>query len=138
MLQSPAPGSAVSLALIEGGLTAIAIAVSFAAPRLAAGWFARIERPLRRLARRQGLAVVVVGAVLPSSPLAHTLGFQPLPGGFFVALAGMVVCYLALIEIGKRFFYRAAAASPGSRRHYTRRRHLRRRAAYFSTSAKQG
>jgi Mg2+-importing ATPase len=83
------------------------------------------------------LAVVAVGAALPSTPLAHTLGFQPLPGGFFVALAGMVVCYLALIEVGKRYFYRVAAASPASRRHYTRRRHLRRRAAYFSTSAKQ-
>jgi P-type Mg2+ transporter len=83
------------------------------------------------------LAVVAVGAALPATPLAHTLGFQPLPGGFFVALAGMVVCYLALIEVGKRFFYRTAAASPVSRRHYTRRRHLRRRAAYFSTSAKQ-
>ncbi len=83
------------------------------------------------------LAVVVVGAVLPATPLAHTLGFQPLPGGFFAALAGMVVCYLGLIEVGKRFFYRAAAASPVSRRRYTRRRHLRRRAAYFSTNAKQ-
>jgi Mg2+-importing ATPase len=83
------------------------------------------------------LAVVVVGAVLPATPLAHTLGFQPLPGGFFVALAGMVVCYLALIEIGKRYFYRTAASASPSRRHYTRRRHLRRRAAYFSTSARQ-
>ncbi|HEY5051100.1 MAG TPA: cation transporting ATPase C-terminal domain-containing protein, partial [Acidothermaceae bacterium] len=83
------------------------------------------------------LAVVAVGAALPATPLAHTLGFQPLPGGFFVALAGMVVCYLALIEVGKRYFYRTAAASPGSGRHYTRRRHLRRRAAYFSTSARQ-
>jgi P-type Mg2+ transporter len=82
------------------------------------------------------LAVVVVGAVLPATPLAHTLGFQPLPGGFFVALAGMVVCYLALIEVGKRYFYRTAASAPPSRRHYTRRRHLRRRAAYFSTSAR--
>jgi P-type Mg2+ transporter len=85
------------------------------------------------------LGVVAVGAVLPATPLAHTLGFQPLPGWFFVALMGMVVGYLGLIEVGKRFFYRtaAAASSPPSRRHYTRRRHLRRRAAYFSTSTKQ-
>jgi P-type Mg2+ transporter len=83
------------------------------------------------------LAVVAVGAVLPATPLAHTLGFQPLPGGFFVALAGMVIGYLALIEVGKRYFYRTAAAAPPSRRHYTRRRHLRRRAAYFSTSERQ-
>ena len=91
MLQSPAPGSAVSLALIEGGLTAIAIAVSFAAPRLAAGWFARIERPLRRLARRQGLAVVVVGvctfllrlAMLPLFPAP--LPFVPDDFSFLLA-----------------------------------------------------
>ena len=79
------------------------------------------------------LGVVAVGAVIPSTPLAHTLGFHALPGAFFVALAGMVVCYLALIEAGKRYFYRAAATAPPSRRHYTRRRHLRRRAAYFSS-----
>ena len=40
------------------------------------------------------LAVVAVGAVLPSTPLARVLGFRPLPGLFFLALAGMVVCYL--------------------------------------------
>src|SRR5450432_3409743 len=83
------------------------------------------------------LAVVAVGAVLPATPLAATLGFSPLPAAFFAALAAMVAGYLALIEVGKRFFYRTAAAAPPSRRHYTRGRHLRRRAAYFSTSAKQ-
>jgi len=61
MLQSSAPDSAISLALIEGGLTAISIAVAFAVPRLANGWFSRIERTFRRLARRQGLAVAAVG-----------------------------------------------------------------------------
>jgi len=85
------------------------------------------------------VGVVAVGALLPATPLAHTLGFQPLPAGFFVALVGMVVCYLGLIEIGKRIFYRAAAdsaaAGPARGRHYTGRRHLRRRVAYFSTRA---
>ncbi len=78
------------------------------------------------------LSVVTVGALLPESPLAGTLGFQPLPAGFFAALAGLVVCYLALIEAGKRVFYRRAApAVPVPR---PTRRHLRRRAAaYFST-----
>jgi P-type Mg2+ transporter len=56
------------------------------------------------------LAVVAVGAVLPFTPVARTLGFQPLPGLFFLALAGMVVSYLALIEVGKRWFYRAYRA----------------------------
>jgi len=79
------------------------------------------------------LGVVTVGALLPATPLASTLGFQPLPVGFFAALVGLVVCYLMLIEIGKRIFYRAAAATPARRPHLGRR-HLRRRAAYFSTA----
>jgi Mg2+-importing ATPase len=81
------------------------------------------------------LSVVAVGAVLPASPLAHILGFQPLPVGFFAALAAMVVAYLALIEVGKRIFYRAAVSAPRTRRSYSKRRHLLRRAAYFSTTA---
>ena len=78
--------------------------------------------------------MVALGAVLPATPLAGTLGFAPLPGGFFVALVGMVLAYLVLIEIGKRIFY-ASAPSPTSRGpHHRVDRHLRRRAAWFSTS----
>jgi P-type Mg2+ transporter len=80
------------------------------------------------------LGVVLVGAVLPATPLATALGFQPLPGAFFAALVGMVVCYLGLIEVGKRYFYRAAAVTPTVRRSYGGHRHVRRRAAYFSTA----
>jgi Mg2+-importing ATPase len=77
-------------------------------------------------------AVVIVGAVLPVSPLAHALGFSPLPATFFAALGGLVICYLALIEAGKRIFYRGVALTPPTRRRYTGRRALRRRAAHFS------
>ena len=80
------------------------------------------------------LAVVAVGAILPATPVAHTLGFQALPVGFFVAVVAMVVAYLALIELGKRFFYRSATAPVGRVRDAARR-HLRRRAAYFSTNS---
>ena len=84
------------------------------------------------------LGVVAVGAVLPATPFAHTLGFQPLPVGFFGALAGMVLGYLGLIEIGKYFFYRAAALDRSAPRvapaAHQRTRHLRRRAAQFSTA----
>lgn len=79
------------------------------------------------------LGVVTVGAILPATTLAHALGFQPLPAGFFAALALMVVCYLALIEVGKRLFYGLAAnTAPTPAR--TRRSHRpqRRRAAHFS------
>jgi Mg2+-importing ATPase len=77
----------------------------------------------------------VIGAVLPATPLAHTLGFQPLPGAFFATLVGMILAYLALVEIGKRLFYGAAVTAPQVPRHYHSRRHLRRRAARFSTAA---
>ncbi|MEO6956100.1 MAG: magnesium-translocating P-type ATPase, partial [Antricoccus sp.] len=43
------------------------------------------------------LSVVIVGSVLPATPIAHTLGFSPLPVAFFAALAGMVIGYLVLI-----------------------------------------
>ena len=82
------------------------------------------------------LSVVAVGAVIPSTPLAHGLGFQPLPPAYFGALAAMVVAYLALIEAGKRIFYRVAPAAPFAPRLYSRLRHQRRRAAYFSTATR--
>jgi P-type Mg2+ transporter len=78
--------------------------------------------------------VVVTGAVLPFTPLAHTLGFRPLPGLFFLALAGLVITYLALIEFGKHWFYRfsrpPAAPAP---RHRTPGHRVHRRAARFTT-----
>ncbi|HYS34343.1 MAG TPA: magnesium-translocating P-type ATPase, partial [Pseudonocardiaceae bacterium] len=79
------------------------------------------------------LGVVAVGALLPATPLAHTLGFHPLPGDFFAALAGMVVCYLGLIELGKRIFYRTAETARPARRPHSGRRHVRKRAIRFST-----
>jgi Mg2+-importing ATPase len=80
------------------------------------------------------LGVVAVGALLPATPLAHTLGFSPLPRAFFAALVAMVVGYLALIEVGKRYFYRDATAPEPPRRGYSTTRHVRKRAARFSSS----
>jgi Mg2+-importing ATPase len=79
------------------------------------------------------VGAVLVGAVLPATPLAAPLGFHALPIGFFGALAAMVACYLILIEIGKRRFY-ALASMPSRRRTPGPNRHFRRRAAYFSTA----
>jgi Mg2+-importing ATPase len=79
---------------------------------------------------------VTVGAALPASPFGRMLGFQPLPGLFFLALVLMVVAYLLLIELGKYWFYRtyrestAATAPPPVPR---RRRRVQRRAARFTT-----
>jgi hypothetical protein len=40
------------------------------------------------------IGAVAVGALLPATPLARTLGFQPLPGSFCLALALMITCFL--------------------------------------------
>jgi len=63
------------------------------------------SRPSRRLA--WGVtSCAVVGALLPFTPAAPWLGFTPLPPVFFAVLLGMVVVYLALVEVVKRWFYR--------------------------------
>jgi len=81
------------------------------------------------------LGVVLVGAVLPATPLAGALGFAPLPGGFFAALGIMVVAYLVLVEVGKRWFYRSAVALPTAGPTDLGHRFVRRRAARFSVAA---
>jgi Mg2+-importing ATPase len=77
-------------------------------------------------------AAVGVGAVLPATPVARDLGFQPLPGLFFLALALMIAAYLALAELVKRWFFRTPAVVPARRARITGYRILR-RAARFST-----
>jgi P-type Mg2+ transporter len=82
------------------------------------------------------VGVALVGALLPATPLAHSLGFQPLPGGFFAALAAMVLGYLVLIEVGKKLFYRSARTlvpDSGQRRQHPRH-WMRRRTDRFSTA----
>ncbi len=48
------------------------------------------------------LAVVVVGVVLPFSPVARVLGFEPLPAAYFLFLAGATFTYLGLVDLAKR------------------------------------
>ncbi len=59
------------------------------------------------------LAVVAIGAVLPYTPIGELVGFSPLPADFFLALVGMVLLYLVLVEIAKYFYYRAEDARAG-------------------------
>ena len=66
------------------------------------------------------IAVVLVGALLPFTPLAHFLGFTPLPPLFFAILVLMIAIYLALIEIGKRMFF-GAGRRRSERRQKSRR-----------------
>jgi len=56
------------------------------------------------------LAVVAIGLYLPFSPLAHVLGFTPLPLAFFAFLAVATAAYLLLVEAAKRRLLRGAAA----------------------------
>jgi len=78
------------------------------------------------------LVTVAVGVALPMSPLSGLLGFTPLPLGFFLALVGMVIAYLVLIELAKRIFF----AEPDGHLPLVRRRgdqhRVHRRAARFS------
>jgi len=51
------------------------------------------------------LGSVLVGLTLPYLPVARWFGFSPLPVGFLGILGVMVVIYLALVEVGKTFFF---------------------------------
>jgi P-type Mg2+ transporter len=74
------------------------------------------------------LLCVAIGAFLPFSPLADVLGFTALPVGFFAFLGGATVVYLAVVELGKRRFYRGAdEGQPLARRHPHPRHHPRQR-----------
>ena len=91
MLQSPTYNSGLSARFIEGSLTLIAVAASFAWPRFGHGWFARLERAFGKLARRKQLSVAVVGlsvvllrlALLPLLPIP--LPFVPDDFSFLLA-----------------------------------------------------
>ena len=86
------------------------------------------------------LGVVALGIFLPLSPLAGLLGFDPLPVPFFLALLGMIVVYLVLVELAKAWFFARAAQQVDAvpalvrRRHETH--HIARRAFRFSIPVK--
>jgi Mg2+-importing ATPase len=62
------------------------------------------SRPSRWLTLNT-LTIVVVGVLLPFSPLARLLGFTPLPIPFFLFLGISTLTYLFLVEIAKRRFF---------------------------------
>ena len=79
------------------------------------------------------IACALVGAVLPLTPLADTLGFTPLPVELFAILVALAVAYLLLVDTVKRSFYaRWEQAAPPARTPATHRyRRILRRAARF-------
>jgi Mg2+-importing ATPase len=78
-------------------------------------------------------AVVAVGIALPMSPLRHVLGFASLPLAFFLALAGMVLLYLMLIEFAKSVFFEPPS-QPATVRRRGHPHRVHRRAARFSVA----
>jgi P-type Mg2+ transporter len=55
---------------------------------------------------------VAAGLILPFTPIGRWFDFTPLPLGFLAILAVMVVVYLALVELGKSFFFGRSPLRP--------------------------
>jgi Mg2+-importing ATPase len=51
-------------------------------------------------------ACVIVGWLIPYTPIGTWLNFSPLPPVMLLSIVGIVVVYLCVVEIGKRIFYR--------------------------------
>lgn len=67
-----------------------------------APWKSRPSRPLFWTA----ILVVSAAVAIPFAPLAHPLGFVPLPASFFVFVIVATVIYLAAVEGVKRWLFR--------------------------------
>jgi Mg2+-importing ATPase len=50
--------------------------------------------------------IMVIAAALPYTPLAHTLGFVPLPAIYWAWIASFLVAYCVLTHIVKSWFFR--------------------------------
>jgi Mg2+-importing ATPase len=91
------------------------------------------SRPSRPLVLAS-FGVVAVGAFLPMSPLAGDLGFVALPAAFFAVLVAMIVVYLVLVDVAKRYFFAEmrrvdVGGEPVRRRRPREERRVARRAA---------
>ena len=54
--------------------------------------------------------IVIIGVLLPYSPLANLLGFTKLPGAYFSFLAISTATYLLLVEVAKHLLFRPREA----------------------------
>jgi P-type Mg2+ transporter len=62
-----------------------------------------LSRPSKQLAAAIG-AALAAAVIIPLSPLGSVIGFGGLPWQFWPLLVGVVVAYLALVEVVKRIF----------------------------------
>jgi Mg2+-importing ATPase len=53
------------------------------------------------------IGVVLVGLLIPLTPLAVLFGFVLLPPGFYVFLVAAVIAYLLLVEVVEQAYYRS-------------------------------
>lgn len=51
------------------------------------------------------LSIVLIGWIIPFTPVANYFGFSPLPWYIALTLAGVVLVYLCVVEVAKRIFY---------------------------------
>jgi P-type Mg2+ transporter len=67
----------------------------------------------RRPLRYPQVLCAALGVALPYiGPLARLLGFRPLPLSFLAVLAGMIVTYLALAQLGVALFFSPRGGRP--------------------------
>ncbi|MGH7971847.1 MAG: cation transporting ATPase C-terminal domain-containing protein, partial [Limisphaerales bacterium] len=52
------------------------------------------------------ILIMALGAYLPYSPLAGTLGFVPLPGLYWPILIATLICYVGLTQLIKTWLLR--------------------------------
>src|SRR5579862_2436203 len=80
------------------------------------------------------LACAALGVALPYiGPFARLFGFRPLPLLFLVVLAGMIVTYLALAQLGVALFFKPQGGRSFARATSRRERRIARTAARWNT-----
>jgi Mg2+-importing ATPase len=85
------------------------------------------------------LACAALGVALPYiGPLARLLGFRPLPLSFLAVLAGMIVTYLALAQLGVALFFRPRGGRPLSGGLSRHERRVGRRASRWGMLTQRG
>ena len=63
------------------------------------------SRP-NRLLTASTILIVAIACILPFTPVGSIFGFTPLPASFYAVLAGLVISYLVIVELVKRWFYK--------------------------------
>ncbi len=68
------------------------------------------SRP-NRLLVASTILIVAIACILPFTPIGNLFGFIPLPASFYAVLAGLVISYLVIVELVKRWFYKKYAST---------------------------